>query len=240
MTETQDHASQNHAVAEPSLSLGLGDLPAGIQAKNDGLLSLKDIEIRLDANYSRLQRFANADGIGEYLGAVDVPGAKGPRYEPRAVEVFRRLLAASDAKELTPGTAVAWLKLNEETKSKESKPTANETAITERNGITEKPLSGHSADLTTRGLAAIFSPMVSVLQEVRDLLHDFRSGKAQIAAPTAPPQDRLLTAEEAAGLLACKPRSVGHRVPPVSENPRRYRESDVLRYIQQLEPKSPK
>jgi hypothetical protein len=47
-----------------------------------------------------------------------------------------------------------------------------------------------------------------------------------------PPQDRLLTSDGAAVLLSCKPRSVGRYVRPV--RPGRWRESDILRYIQGL------
>ena len=229
MTEQplSEHFSE-HA-GDLTLSRG-GELPEGIQVKNDGLLSLKDIEVRLDANYSRLQRLANAPGIGEHLGAVKVPGAKGVRYEPRALGVFRRLLAASDANAVTPATATAWLEANREASlsaSREAVPI--EPAET---AIIEKLVSGHSADLTTRGLAAIFSPMVSVLQEVRDLLHDFRTGRAQIAPPALPAPDRLLTAEQAAELLACHPRTVSRYVKSV--RPHTWRESDCLRYIERL------
>ncbi len=81
------------------------------------------------------------------------------------------------------------------------------------------------------GLPAVMQDLASAIREMRQ---DREQGRA--AAP-APVQDRLLTPMQAAALLACKPRSVGNRVPPVERNPSRYRESDVLRHIAGLEPK---
>ena len=208
---------------------------------NEGLLSLKDIEARTGGNnYSKLVRFANQGGIAELVGAVNVTGAKGVRYEPWAAGVFQRLLTASDAGAVTPSTAVAWLKANEARSNNEAR--SSEPPITEIAKSGNLPVM---AEGTNRSLALILGPVVSIMQEVRDLLHDFRSGKAQtntaqLAAPATPVpdrllQDRLLTAEEAAALLACSPRSVSRHVAPVL--PRKWRESDVLRYISSLEPK---
>jgi hypothetical protein len=47
-----------------------------------------------------------------------------------------------------------------------------------------------------------------------------------------PPDDSLLTADQAAQLLACSPATVRKRVKPVLRG--RWRRSDVLRYIQDL------
>ena len=158
-----------------------------------------------------------------------MPGAKGVRYEPRAAEAFRRLIAASDAKALTPATAAAWL-------------TAQDAKVLDRSGdapegsetaIVGKPQSGNSltSEIAARSLAGVLSPIlapvVSIMQEVRDLLR----GRNALEAP-APPPDRLLNADEAAALLACSRRSVSRYVAPVL--PHKWKESDILRYIQGL------
>jgi len=216
---------------------------------NEGLLSLKDIEARTGGdNYSKLMRFANQPGIGELLGAVKVTGAKGVRYQPWAVGVFQRLLAAQEAGAVTQSTAVSWLRANDARPSE----TPSETSIAEQRSIAEYPKSGNHkfenglsetgfpGEGMSRGLAMIFGPVVSIMQEVRDLLRGRNALDQNLLnappVPDRPVQDRLLTPEQAAGLLACKPRSVGRHVPPISENPRRYRESDVLRHIQDLQP----
>lgn len=54
----------------------------------------------------------------------------------------------------------------------------------------------------------------------------------QEAGVVTPPEDKLLTGEEAAALLACSPASLRKRVRPVLRG--RWRRSDLLRYIAEL------
>lgn len=218
------------------------DLPVGttnnneglLSNNNEGLLSLKDIEARTGGdNYSKLMRFANQPGIGEHLGAVKVTGAKGVRYEPWAALVFQRLLAAQEAGAVTQSTAVAWLKANEA----RAVEAGGETAITEQRGITEYPKSGNTAGQAgISGLLALLAPLAGLPAAMRDLaaaVLEFRTQAAPQVTPQATPlPDRLLTAEQAAELLACHPRSVSRYVTPVRN--RTWKESDVQRYIQGL------
>lgn len=210
------------------------DLPAGIREGNAGLLSLKDLEAQLGDGssgfYGRLRRFADVPGIGELLGAVNVPGAKGVRYEPRSVDIFRRLLAASTANEVTPATAVAWLKLN-----KDVQPAQADMAIAEKTQPGNSLMEQGQMGFATKLLSGVLAPITAVLQDLTGAIQGLRPTLQALPAP-APPPDRLLTPEEAAALLACKPRSVSRRVLPVEQNPSRYRESDVFAYMRSCEP----
>ena len=207
------------------------DLPEGIVHNNEGLLSLKEIEARTGGdNYQRLVRFAqSAEHRGSCSARSKLLAQKGFAMSRGPSPVFQRLLDAQNAGALTPATAVAWLKATEAAGERISADNAIIGKTQSDNALVETASAGEQQ--MGRGFALILAPVVSIMQEVRDLLHDFRSGKVPVAAPAAPLPDRLLTAEQAADLLACKPRSVGLRVQPFSENPRRYRESDVWRYI---------
>lgn len=171
----------------------------GLQSGNAGLLSLRDISARLETDYGRLRRLADAPGIGELLGAVDVPGAKGVRYAPRAVEVFRRLIRASDAKQLTPGTATAWLKLNEEREAEDA--IAGKPQLSNSANDAESPAG---TDLMFSGFAPAAQPssvdIVAVAQA---------QGRAQGLAGA----ERVLTAQEAAEVLSISPALLRKTVP---------------------------
>ena len=83
------------------------------------------------------------------------------------------------------------------------------------------------------GLPAALHDLASAVRELREV-RTGNSDRPGVGGAEALVQDRLLTAEQAAEILACKPRSVGRHVSPVSENPRRYRESDIFRHIKYL------
>ncbi len=233
------------------LLAGTASLPAGIREGNAGLLSLRDLEAQLGDGsagfYGRLRRFADAPGIGELLGAVNVPGAKGVRYEPRSADIFRRMLAASTANEVTPATAVAWLKINKGTQPAEDGQMVkgDQRAIAEKTQTGNPAQTGNSPSdetqigFATRLLSGILAPITAVLKDLSNTLKDLagetqgmRADRKMLAGTPAPAPampDRLLTAEQAADLLACKPRSVSRYVAPVRR--RTWKESDVQRYI---------
>ena len=177
-------------------------LPDGIRTRNDGLLSLKDIAARLDPDadpvqfYGRLRRLADAPGIGEYLGAVKVPGAKGVRYEPRAAQVFGRLIAASDESAVTPATAVAWLKASDMVGREEGRAaeTPSDLVIGEKNAIAGKTQSRNSTQSNNLDPVAAFAAQ----------------GRAQGLAMT----ERVLTAKEAAEIARISPALLRKSIAP--------------------------
>ena len=202
------------------------DAPAPIlaplqQSNNDsdsdphGLLTLKDVAEATGVKYGRLRGFADIDGIGAYLGAVDVKGVKGVRYEARAVEQFRRLADAQDAGVITPKTAKTWLANLLET------PPADVTLSPVENGRAETPrlsnADGNAALSQSRA-----GPLLPLLERLDRL----------IEARIPPAEDRLIGREEAAHLLACSPANVSRYVRPVRRST--WRRSDVLAYIANL------
>jgi len=240
-------AIAERGIAEKPTSGNSASSPISNGTPYHGLLSLTDIALRLDVHYSRLRRLAEAPGVGEILGARNVPGAKGVRYEPRSVETFRRLVQASNENAVTPATAAGWLRAQEDSPVAEAPLPADAgmiqtTAIAEQRGIAGKPTSGNSTGQGgMSGLMMLLAPLAGLPAAMHDFaaaVREFRAGRPQGAgilqdAPVAPLPDRLLTAEQAAEILACHPRSVSRYVAPVRH--RTWKESDVQRYIQSLE-----
>lgn len=180
----------------------------------DGFLTLQQIAERLEVKYGRLRGFAEAEGVRGHVGAQDVPGVKGVRYPAEAVALFRNLIEAQDAGLVTPKTAAAWLsRLRAEPGDAPllQSDTAALIPLARPTGTAIVPTS--QSDNGT--LTALLDRLV----------------RAQESQP-APPEDRLLMAEEAAELLACSPRSVGRFVKPVRRGV--WRRSDILRYIASL------
>lgn len=209
--------------------------PAPPQDPPAGALSLKELHEALAARgvtigYSALSELIATGDVAALLGAGGTGGRRA--FPPSALETLagflpgfqtnggRRpqapvllrahLLRAGQAVASAPdtGTDLAELR-NPETQTETQKP------------------GGMAAVLAGLGLGGLSD----ALRELTGFLRETRqTAPPELGAP--PPPDRLLTAEEAAGLLACSPRSVSRYVPPVL--PRKWRESDCLRFIQGL------
>lgn len=73
-------------------------------------LDLIELKERLGVSYGVLRRFHEAEGVADFLGAVDVPGVKGRRYPLDSEPLWRALVEAYQQKLVTPTTAAAWLR----------------------------------------------------------------------------------------------------------------------------------
>ena len=173
------------------------------QLPND-LLNLKEIAVRLGVTYDRLLGFANAPGVKELIGAVSVPGVKGVRYTSESEQLFSMLLAEQDQGLVQPASAAEFL--------------SRTRALRENGQLAQSP---NASQMGVNGQLGNFP--IEALAEVL-------ARAVQRIAP--PPEDRLITAQEAADLLCCKPRSVKRFVLPV--RPGVYKRSEILRYIQSL------
>lgn len=207
--------------------------------------------------YSSLAQFIGLGDIAEQLGV----GGKGNRREfPRwSVDFLADFLAwyttAGIKKELAPDAVrhrLAQFRSSDEFRSSQNSITQN-NSIT-RSGSVERELfeeAQYSAapgqlGLATRLLSGILAPVTAALDRLAPLadlpaaLREFAAAahRQQDAAalpapaPPAPMEDRLLTAEQAAEMLACHPRTVSKYVTPV--RPRTWRYSDCLRYIDRV------
>lgn len=257
---TQTAPAQENPQPEPTaLTLVDGQAPP---------LSLKALhtaltDLGVEIPYSSLAQFIGMGDIAEQLGV----GGKGNRREfPRwAVNFLADFLAwyttAGIKKELAPNAVrhrLEQFRSSDEFRSSQNSITAREDPgshqiSTSQNSKTATDVTfyepAQQADLTgpaARFFAGLLSPLTrlpAAMDNVADAIRELREGRSSAAA-LPPPQDRLLikdrllTAEEAAALLACSPRSVGRHVKEVL--PRKWKESDVLRYIQQLKPKAQK
>ncbi len=233
---TNEEAALDRGIAEKPTSGNSSSSPISTSSHYHGLLPLTDIALRLDVHYSRLRRLAEAPGVGEIVGARSVPGAKGVRYEPRSVETFRRLVQASNENVVTPATAAGWLRAQEDFAVTEPLLPADAEmievrAIAEQRRIAEKPTSDNSAGpANIGGLMTLLAPLAALPAALRELAASIHAPRPLQPTPQVPPTpDRLLTAEQAAELLACHPRSVSRYVTPVRH--RTWKESDVQRYI---------
>lgn len=217
-------------------------------------LSLKALHERLQArgvemSYKVLSEFVGTgDGtssVAELLGAtggrkafppvaVDVLAAFLPVYKekrgrlPQLPQLLRDYLSTKHIHEFTGSGKDLTVGGGGETEM-----------VPAQDGGGELARNGETARNPFTAIAQMMSPLTAVLGNLEATLREMRQDRQQerqITTP-APVADRLLTPEQAAEMLACKPRSVGNRVPPVERNPSRYRESDVLRHIASLEQK---
>jgi len=181
---------------------------------DSNLLTLKQIASSIGCSYDRLNGFAQKAGVRTAVGAVDVAGVKGVRYPPEAQELFALLIKAQDEGLVHPGTSEAFLARTQQEES---------------NGqIAEYPKGngqGQIARLTKGGENA--ESLVRLMEAAIEL-----TAQRIAAQVLPPPEDRLIRAEEAAALLACKARAVGRYVKPA--RPGVWKRSAILSYIQSL------
>lgn len=189
--------------------------------------SLTDIEAAIapqyaKVTYAKLRRFAETEGIGEYLGAVRVDGAKGVRYPATAVAQFEALLRAAEEGAVTPGTAKVWLR------NMRQEPTGDAIAP-----LSQSVNGSGSSAIVPLSQSSNGEPQLALARAAGQAMAD-----ALIAARVVLPasDDRLVTKEEAAQALACPPGSVSRYVRPVRRGV--YRWSDVQAYIAGLEPQA--
>ena len=212
------------------------------QSSTEDLLTLKDLAERLGVTYGRLRGFAEVPGVAPYVGAVAVPGVKGVRYSPGAEGQFRRLITAQDAGEVTPRTAKAHLQnllvapLSAIAERQQSDNPSGEAGIARLQQPSTQAMSTQpSGQFGTQiaGQIAGQSVTQSVTQSGARDLADILGRLVTLQEHAAPaPDDRLVGRDEAAGMLACRPRSVGRYVRPVRADA--WRLSDLRRYIAAL------
>ncbi len=172
--------------------------------------------------YSSLSEFIKTGDVADQLGA----GGGGSRraFHPDALEVLTHFLpefrAAGGKVPQAPAMLRSFLKQR------------NSGDMVHNDGGAQEIALPGDADLPApRGLAAVLGSLAGLPAALRELGGAIREMRQARAAdpPAPPPQDRLLTADDAAGLLACHRRAVGRYVKPVL--PGKWRLSDVLEYI---------
>jgi hypothetical protein len=189
------------------------DTSDSLLSSNDlSLLTLSELRESLklrgiDMGLSTLSEFIKTGDIAEQLRV----GGKGNRLEfhPQTVDVLAAFLPQyRKAKGRLPQAAAI---LRAFLKQDES------SALIPVSDFLESPKGATLTQYGDEGLR-LLSEIVETLKKA------------------VPPDDALLTADQAAAILSCSARSVRRRVLPVLRG--RYRKSDVMRYIATLSPAS--
>jgi len=177
------------------------------------LYTLMEIAQRLDVTYERLRGFAEAPGVKEAVGAVKARGAKGHRYPATAFDLFALLIRAQDEGLLQPVTAGAWL-----ARTRRDEPGEAIGLLSQPNDRTLLPV----AQLPEAQVVPIL--VAAIKQAAREIIEEQRV--------LPPPDDCLLTSDQAATILACSPKRINKYVKSVRRG--RWRRSDVLNFIRSL------
>lgn len=217
-----------------------GETPAPPPAPPLAALSLKDLHEALGARgvtigYSALSELIASGDVATLLGAGGTGGRRA--FPPSALETLAGFLPGFQSNGGRRPQAPVLLRahLLHGGQAVASAPDTGTDLAELRN-----PETGVETQKPGGGLAAILAPLASlaglpaVLRELAGAIREMRAGRdapqaAREVAPEVAPQDRLLSAEEAAARLACSPRAVSRYVPAVL--PRKWRESDILAYI---------
>lgn len=221
--------------------------PAPPQHPPAGALSLKDLSLKelhaglgargVTIGYSALSELIATGDVAALLGAGGTGGRRA--FPPAALETLAGFLPGfQDNGGRRPQAPILLRAHLLHGGQAVISPPADSDQVTDlaqlRNSEsqleTQKP-GGLAAVLgTLAGLPAALVAQTSMLRELTGFLRETRAtDKTRPAPPSPPPADRLLSAEDAAALLACHPRSVSRYVPPVL--PRKWKESDVLAFI---------
>lgn len=149
-------------------------------------LSMTDLASAVERTYARVRQYCDVAEVQRWLGAVRLVGYKGARYPQEAMEKLNRLMAAADAKLITPGTVSAWLEQMAE--PGEQLMVASAPAL-QSNGLAQ--------------MQAVVTGIQACVTELRAL---------SVAAPR---EDELLRAEEVGAILKCSRATVRKHVSPV-------------------------
>ena len=196
-------------------------------SQSNDLLSLRDIETELGVSYARLRAIVGAPGVSKYLGARDLAGVKGDRYDRSSLPVWQRIVEALDGGIVTPKTLGAFLSATRNSLATGDDPQSRDTQL-ELPGMPLVPkLPGMQL------VPAAVNNMTTMSTDRDDAMIEALRAIANVMQP--PPDDELLNRERAAELLCCTQRSVSRYVKPAREGSHpAWRRSDLLRYIAQL------
>lgn len=169
---------------------------------SETLLTVQELADRLGVVYGRVRRFTDIPDVAEVLGGVRVPGQKGLRYPEGAEGLLRSLLEGQEAGLVSPKGAASWIR------RLDTQP-GDSLAVMGASGGAIVPLRQSS----NSGLAEAICALVERLPE------------------SVPLDDRLLTEGQAADLLGMKTARPVHHLGVKVGRYRRYRRSDILRWI---------
>jgi len=196
---------------------GQNGVNASMDGNGSGTLYLNRLQMaeRLGVSPQRLRGYMERNEA--YFGGVK--SGKGHVYPVESEALFREAL------DMTPASFAARVKRAKQ-EAQEGSGADLPAVAGGRNGVNAS-MNGNAA--LTRSDTLLLG---EALQEVVEALREARDQLAQTAdrALPPPPQDALLTQEEAAARLLCRPRSVSRYVKAF--RPGVWRESDILRYVQ--------
>lgn len=189
----------------------------------NSLLSLAEIVRRTGIDRSALNRYLALPENRDLLRGADTH----PNYPIHSIPLFLRLAEQHEAGKVTPKTLAAWWEAEEA-----AAPSMTMRTV-DRNSVNGQSAHNGGQSLNN-GEALTVTP--AAMEHGAERLAEALVNAVQRAGLVVG-ADRLLSGEEAAALLNCKPRGVAYRVRPVGAAT--YRLSDIQIYIRSLAPVCP-
>lgn len=177
---------------------------------------------------SALKRYLVVPANRTLFGVGDDP----PTYPAKNLPLFRRLAELHEAEMVTPKTLSSlWSVLSQAPGPQIEPRTAGTEPVTGPQFDPRSLVPSAQVPTTPESQQAFIAAMQQAFLAALE---------ADRAAHSTPPQDELLTAQEAAGRLKCSPRSIRRVTGVLPVRRGLYRESDILHYIRALQPIPPR